>query len=48
MKVLEEEGILGSVTILEYPLYLIPFDEDVLSLELDMAFKVRQYPCGLE
>ncbi|KAG6558151.1 hypothetical protein Mapa_000332 [Marchantia paleacea] len=38
-KVLEEEGILGSVTIMEYPLYLIPFDEDVLSLELDMAFK---------
>ncbi|KAL2631473.1 hypothetical protein R1flu_016159 [Riccia fluitans] len=38
-KVLEEEGILNNVTILEYPLHFIPFDEDVLSLELDTAFK---------
>lgn len=24
----------------EYPLYVIPFDEDVLSFELDLAYKV--------
>ncbi|CAM6126841.1 unnamed protein product [Calypogeia fissa] len=38
-KVLEEEGVLRNVAILEYPLYLIPYDEDVLSLELDNVLK---------
>ncbi|CAK9858695.1 unnamed protein product [Sphagnum jensenii] len=38
-KVLEEEGVLANITIGEYPLYFIPFDEDVLSLELDNSLK---------
>lgn len=38
-KVLEEEGVLRNVTVSEYPLYLIPYDEDVLSLELDHVLK---------
>eukprot|EP00898_Chlorokybus_atmophyticus_P003266 jgi/Chlat1/3940/Chrsp26S04033 len=38
-KILEERGVLGDVTIGEYELEFIPFDEDVLSLEMDMSFK---------
>mmetsp|Transcript_30543 Transcript_30543/g.58825 ORF Transcript_30543/g.58825 Transcript_30543/m.58825 type:complete len:626 (-) Transcript_30543:289-2166(-) len=34
-KVLEEEGVYGDITFGEYPLQLIPFEEDVLSMELD-------------
>lgn len=29
------------MTIGEYPLYMVPLDEDVLSFELDLGFKVR-------
>eukprot|EP01133_Synstelium_polycarpum_P002925 gene2925-3365_t len=32
-RVLEEEGVVGDITALEYPLYGIPFDSDVVSLE---------------
>ena len=39
-KVFQEEGIFGDVTLSEYPLDFIPFDSDILSLELDTAFKV--------
>lgn len=28
------------MTIGEYPLYIVPLDEDVLSFELDLGFKV--------
>lgn len=38
-KILEEEKIHQLLTIGEYPLYLIPLDEDVLSFELDAAYK---------
>ncbi|MCD7447259.1 Vacuolar protein-sorting-associated protein 33 [Datura stramonium] len=38
-KILEEEKIHHLLTIGEYPLYLIPLDEDVLSFELDAAYK---------
>ncbi|KAK1283991.1 hypothetical protein QJS10_CPA09g01806 [Acorus calamus] len=41
-KILEEEKVNHMVTIGEYPLYTIPFDEDVLSFELDMAYKECQ------
>ena len=37
-RILEESGVLGSVQLDEYPLWLIPFEEDVLSLELDSVF----------
>jgi hypothetical protein len=39
MQVLEDAGVFADVTLGEYPLDLIPFDEDVLSLELDAAYK---------
>jgi hypothetical protein len=39
--VLEAEGVIANLTIGEYPLYFIPFDEDVLSLELERSFKVQ-------
>eukprot|EP00002_Diphylleia_rotans_P012490 TRINITY_DN2441_c0_g1_i2.p1 TRINITY_DN2441_c0_g1~~TRINITY_DN2441_c0_g1_i2.p1 ORF type:complete len:518 (-),score=94.82 TRINITY_DN2441_c0_g1_i2:652-2205(-) len=37
--VLEEEGVYGDVSILEYPLDLIPFDDDILSLEMDTTYR---------
>ncbi|XP_052184512.1 vacuolar protein-sorting-associated protein 33 homolog [Diospyros lotus] len=38
-KILEEEKVHNFMTIAEYPLYVVPLDEDVLSFELDFAFK---------
>ncbi|CAL5209184.1 unnamed protein product [Lathyrus oleraceus] len=38
-KVLEDEKLHHLFTIGEYPLYLLPMDEDVLSFELDLSFK---------
>ncbi|XAR72134.1 hypothetical protein NMG60_11018663 [Bertholletia excelsa] len=38
-KILEEEKVHHLMTIGEYPLYVVPLDEDVLSFELDLAFK---------
>lgn len=38
-KVFHEEGIFADVTLAEYPLDFIPFDSDILSLELDIAYK---------
>lgn len=40
MQVLEDEKIHHLMTIGEYPLYIVPLDEDVLSFELDLAYKV--------
>jgi len=46
-RILEEEGVLGEITISSYNLQFIPLEEDVLSLEHDNAFKeiwlVRRY-----
>ncbi|KAK9160411.1 hypothetical protein Syun_006752 [Stephania yunnanensis] len=39
-KILEEEKVHQLLTIGEYPLYIIPLDEDVLSFELDLAYRV--------
>lgn len=38
-RILEEEGVLGDVTVSSYNLQFIPTEEDVLSLEVDNAFK---------
>ena len=38
-RVLEEEGVLGEVSVEELPIDWIPFEEDVLSLELGASFK---------
>ena len=40
LQVLEEKCVLNLTTIGEFPLHFIPFDDDVLSLELDTAYKV--------
>eukprot|EP00850_Spirogloea_muscicola_P018861 SM000177S03194 [mRNA] locus=s177:293522:299055:+ [translate_table: standard] len=41
-KLLEEEGVYADLTIGEYPLDLIAFDEDVLSLEYEGGYKECQ------
>lgn len=38
-RILEEEGVLGEITISSYNLQFIPLAEDVISLEHDSAFK---------
>ena len=38
-RVLEEEGVLGDVTVSSYNLQFIPIADDVISLENDEAFK---------
>ncbi|KAM7532363.1 hypothetical protein LguiB_035773 [Lonicera macranthoides] len=38
-KILEDEKIHNLLTIGEYPLYVVPIDEDELSFELDSAYK---------
>lgn len=35
---LEEAGIIGDVNIAEFPLYFLPLEQDILSLELEDAF----------
>ena len=37
-KILEDTGVLGDVNVLEFPLYFMPLEKDLLSLELDDAF----------
>lgn len=53
-RVLEEEGVLGEVTLGALPLQLLPLADDVLSLEADNAFRAiwavrrpRPRPCRL-
>ncbi|PKY01571.1 putative vacuolar sorting protein [Aspergillus campestris IBT 28561] len=36
--VLEEKGIIGDVNVAELPLYFVPLEQDVLSLELEDSF----------
>ncbi|KAF8581753.1 Sec1-like protein [Ramaria rubella] len=38
-RILEEEGVLGEVTVSSYNLQFIPLENDVISLEYDVAFK---------
>ena len=37
-KILEEAGVLGDTNIFELPLYFVPLDKDLLSLELNRSF----------
>ena len=37
-KILEDEGVLGDVNVYELPLYFLPLEDDLLSLEADEAF----------
>ncbi|CCJ29484.1 unnamed protein product [Pneumocystis jirovecii] len=38
-KILEEEGVIGDLVIGSFPLWMIPFEEDLISLELKDSFK---------
>jgi len=42
-KILEEEKVHQKLTLGEYPLYLVPLDDDVLSFELDHALQVLMH-----
>jgi hypothetical protein len=44
-RILEEAGVLGEVTIGECPLFLIPLEPDLLSLELEDAFSDLYLVC---
>ena len=46
-RVLEDEGVLGDVSISAYDLQFIPIAEDVISLESDGAFKEIWVVCIL-
>jgi hypothetical protein len=35
---LEEAGVMGDVSVYDYPLYFVPLADDLMSLELDNAF----------
>src|SRR3978361_166310 len=37
-KILEEAGVLGDTTTSEFPLYFLPLEKDLLSLELEDSF----------
>jgi hypothetical protein len=37
-KILEDQGVLGDVSTAEFPLYFVPLEKDVLSLELEESF----------
>ncbi|OAP63522.1 hypothetical protein AYL99_02749 [Fonsecaea erecta] len=37
-RILEDEGILGDVNVSELPIYFLPLEDDMLSLELDESF----------
>lgn len=47
VQVLEDEKLHHMITIGEYPLYMVAMDEDVLSFELDLSYKVCCYYYGL-
>ncbi|OJD10848.1 hypothetical protein AJ78_08249 [Emergomyces pasteurianus Ep9510] len=37
-QILEDEGIIGDVNVTEFPLYFLPLESDILSLQLEDAF----------
>ena len=39
-KILEEAGVLGDISVEEFPLYFIPLEQDVMSLALEDSFGV--------
>jgi hypothetical protein len=47
-KIFEDEGILGEITIREFPLYFIPLEPDLLSLELESSFEELYLVCYLD
>jgi len=49
-RILEEEGVFGDIQLNEFNLDLVPFDDDLASLEMDSAFRelslVRRWGCA--
>ena len=43
LQILEEEKVHQKLTLGEYPLYLVPLDDDVLSFELDHSLQVLMH-----
>ena len=37
-KIFEDAGILGDVSVEEFPLYFLPLEQDLLSMELEHSF----------
>lgn len=37
-KILEDDGVLGDVNVAELPLFFLPLENDLLSMEFDEAF----------
>ena len=37
-KILEDAGVLGDISVEELPLYFVPLEQDILSLELEDSF----------
>lgn len=46
-QLLEEAGVLGEASVSEWPLFLVPLAEDVLSLELEDAVSDLYLVCCL-
>lgn len=44
-KILEDEGVLGDVTIGEFPLHFLTLEPDLLSLELEDSFEELYLVC---
>lgn len=44
-QLLEEAGVLGEVSVSEWPLYFVPLADDVLSLELEDAVQDLYLVC---
>ena len=38
-KIFEEAGLLGDITVSEFPMYFLPLEQDLLSLELQDSFE---------
>ena len=51
-KIFEDAGVLGDLVVDEFPLYFLPLDHDLLSLELEDSFAdlylvwVPSYACS--
>ena len=45
-KILEDAGVLGDVSVEEFPLYFMPLEQDVLSLELEDSFADLYLVCS--
>lgn len=37
-KIFEDAGVLGDLSVMEFPLYFLPLEQDLLSLELEDSF----------